>query len=70
MLFRSDALPVGDAALHLAAQRVFGLPARPTGPELAALMEPFRPHRALAAYHLWASLKPPGAPSAMAATGG
>ncbi len=52
-----DGLPLGDSALATAAQRVFGLDARPTGPGLERLMEPFRPWRSLATYHLWASLK-------------
>ena len=52
-----DGLPLGDSALATAAQRVWGLEARPTNPELERLMEPFRPWRSLATYHLWASLK-------------
>lgn len=52
-----DGLPLGDSALATAAQRVWGLAERPKGPELERLMEPFRPWRSLATYHLWASLK-------------
>ncbi len=52
-----DGLPLGDSALATAAQRVWNLAERPKGPELERLMEPFRPWRSLATYHLWASLK-------------
>ncbi len=52
-----DGLPLGDSALATAAQRLWGLAERPKGPELERLMEPFRPWRSLATYHLWASLK-------------
>lgn len=52
-----DCVPLGDAALTLALQRAFGLPERP-GPEATArLLAPFAPHRSLATFHLWASLK-------------
>ncbi len=52
-----DGVPVGDAGLTLALQRWFGLDARPDGPETLRLMTPFAPHRSLATFHLWASLK-------------
>jgi AraC family transcriptional regulator of adaptative response / DNA-3-methyladenine glycosylase II len=52
-----DCVPVGDAGLTLALQRWFGLEARPDGPETLRLMEAFAPHRSLATFHLWASLK-------------
>ena len=52
-----DAVPVGDAGLTLALQRWFGLEVRPDGPETLRLMAPFAPHRSLATFHLWASLK-------------
>lgn len=52
-----DCVPVGDAALTLALQRWFRLETRPDGPETLALMAPFAPHRSLATFHLWASLK-------------
>lgn len=52
-----DCVPVGDAGLTLALQRHFGLDERP-GPEATeARMAPFAPHRSLATFHLWASLK-------------
>ncbi len=53
----SDCVPVGDAGLTLALQRWFGLDTRPDGPETLHLMTPFAPHRSLATFHLWASLK-------------
>jgi 3-methyladenine DNA glycosylase/8-oxoguanine DNA glycosylase len=52
-----DGVPVGDAGLTLALQRWFGLDSRPDGSETLRLMAPFAPHRSLATFHLWASLK-------------
>lgn len=52
-----DCVPVGDAALTLALQRWFKLEDRPDGPATLRLMAPFAPHRSLATFHLWASLK-------------
>jgi 3-methyladenine DNA glycosylase/8-oxoguanine DNA glycosylase len=52
-----DCVPVGDAGLTLALQRWFGLETRPGGPETLRLMAPFAPHRSLATFHLWSSLK-------------
>jgi AraC family transcriptional regulator of adaptative response / DNA-3-methyladenine glycosylase II len=52
-----DGVPLGDAGLTLALQRWFGLEARPDGPETLRLMAPFAPHRSLATFHLWATLK-------------
>ncbi|HEY3399775.1 MAG TPA: Ada metal-binding domain-containing protein [Geothrix sp.] len=52
-----DCVPVGDAALTLALQRWFKLDERPDAPETLRLMAPFAPHRSLATFHLWASLK-------------
>jgi len=52
-----DCVPVGDAGLTLALQRCFGLEQRPDVPETLRLMGPFAPHRSLATFHLWASLK-------------
>ena len=52
-----DCVPVGDAGLTLALQRWFELEARPGGPETLRLMAAFAPHRSLATFHLWASLK-------------
>ena len=53
VLGRPDAWPVHDLALAVAAQAIKGLPARPTPDELAALAEPWRPWRAVAARLLW-----------------
>ena len=52
-----DCVPVGDAGLTLALQRFFALEQRPGPAETLTLMEPFAPHRSLATYHLWTSLK-------------
>ena len=52
-LLRPDAWPAGDLALQIAAQKVKGLPARPTAAELDALAERWRPLRAVAARLLW-----------------
>ena len=52
-----DCVPLGDAGLTLALQRQFQLDHRPTVKETAACMAPFAPHRSLATFHLWASLK-------------
>jgi AraC family transcriptional regulator of adaptative response / DNA-3-methyladenine glycosylase II len=52
-----DCVPVGDAGLTLALQRWFGLDQRPDAPETLRLMAPFAPHRSLATFHLWSSLK-------------
>jgi len=53
----ADCLPLGDAGLTLALQRLRQLDHRPAAAETAALMAPFAPHRSLATFHLWASLK-------------
>lgn len=52
-----DCVPVGDAGLTLALQRRFQLEARPDAAETQRLMAPFAPHRSLATFHLWSSLK-------------
>ena len=52
-----DCVPVGDAGLTLALQRWFRLESRPDVTETTRLMAPFAPHRSLATFHLWASLK-------------
>jgi len=53
----ADCVPLGDAGLTLALQRTFGLEERPDADATARLMAPFAPHRSLATFHLWASLK-------------
>ncbi|HJW72139.1 MAG TPA: Ada metal-binding domain-containing protein [Geothrix sp.] len=52
-----DCVPVGDSALTTALQRWFKLEERPDAPTTTRLMAPFAPHRSLATFHLWASLK-------------
>ena len=52
-----DCVPLGDSALATALERRLGLPARPSVKEVAALLAPYAPHRSLASFHLWASLK-------------
>lgn len=52
-----DCLPLGDSALATALERGLGMDHRPSLKEVAALMAPYAPHRSLASFHLWASLK-------------
>ncbi len=52
-LRRPDTWPVGDVALQEATRRVLGLAERPSPPELEAVGERWRPHRATAARLLW-----------------
>jgi len=52
-----DCVPLGDSGLTAALQRHLGLDHRPGTRETAELMAPFAPHRSLATFHLWASLK-------------
>lgn len=52
-----DCVPIGDAGLTLALQRHHGLDHRPGPAETLGLLAPFAPHRSLAVFHLWASLK-------------
>lgn len=52
-LGHADAWPAGDLALQEAARLAFGLPSRPTVKEMAALAEPWRPWRSVAARLLW-----------------
>jgi AraC family transcriptional regulator, regulatory protein of adaptative response / DNA-3-methyladenine glycosylase II len=54
----SDCVPVGDAALAKALGRFLSLPERPGPTSLEAVMEPFRPFRSLATFHLWQTLTP------------
>ena len=53
-LGRADAFAAGDLALQEAARLLYGLPERPRGRALAALAEPWRPWRSVAARGLWA----------------
>ena len=52
-----DCVPLGDSALATVLERRLGLKARPGVKEVDALMAPYAPHRSLASFHLWASLK-------------
>ncbi len=53
----SDCYPLGDTGITAALQRFFALAARPDAAQTKALLEPFSPHRSLACFHLWQSLK-------------
>lgn len=53
----ADAAPVGDVALAAALARRGGRAERPGPAEVEVLMRPFSPHRSLATFHLWASLR-------------
>jgi DNA-3-methyladenine glycosylase II len=52
-LGHADAWPAGDLALQEAARLAFGLKARPTTKEMAALGDQWRPWRSIAARVLW-----------------
>lgn len=53
-LGQADGFAPGDLALQLAAQRAFGLAARPLPRELEEIAERWRPWRGVAAHLLWA----------------
>jgi DNA-3-methyladenine glycosylase II len=55
-LHRPDVLPTGDLGVRNAAMRAYGLQAPPSPAELAAIGEPWRPHRTRACLYLWRSL--------------
>jgi len=55
-LRRPDVLPVGDLGIRRAVQLAYGLEGLPSPLELAAIAEPWRPHRSLACLYLWRSL--------------
>jgi AraC family transcriptional regulator of adaptative response / DNA-3-methyladenine glycosylase II len=57
-----DAFPASDLGLRQAVGRLLGAAEPPSPVRLLDLAERWRPYRALAAQHLWASLRPP-APS-------
>lgn len=52
-LGRADIWPAGDLALQIAAQRLLGLPERPTGEAFEHLGNPWKPWRSVAARLLW-----------------
>jgi AraC family transcriptional regulator of adaptative response / DNA-3-methyladenine glycosylase II len=53
----ADCVPVGDAGLVRGLMLLYGLDQRPGPEQTEALMEPFRPYRSLATFHLWSSLE-------------
>ena len=53
-LGHADAFPAGDLALQEAARIGLGLTARPDAKKMAAIAEPWRPFRGVAAHLLWA----------------
>jgi AraC family transcriptional regulator, regulatory protein of adaptative response / DNA-3-methyladenine glycosylase II len=53
----ADCAPVGDVALAAALQRFTAAADRPGPLEVEQLMRPFAPHRSIATFHLWASLR-------------
>ena len=55
-LHRPDVLPTGDVGVRNAIQRAYGLATPPTPAEMAAIAEPWRPHRTRACLYLWRSL--------------
>jgi DNA-3-methyladenine glycosylase II len=60
-LGRDDALPAADVGLRRAVRAAFGLDHLPSGAEVEALGEPWRPYRSLAAAYLYTSLRRPTA---------
>jgi len=54
-----DAFPAGDLGIRRAVARLTGAESDPSEAEVRAVAEAWRPHRALAAQHLWASLHEP-----------
>jgi AraC family transcriptional regulator of adaptative response / DNA-3-methyladenine glycosylase II len=53
----ADCAPIGDVALAAALQRFTAAENRPRPEQVEELMRPFAPHRSLATFHLWASLR-------------
>lgn len=53
----ADCVPVGDSGLVRMLARFFGLAERPNAATTLRLMEPFRPYRSLATFHLWQLLE-------------
>lgn len=54
----ADAVPAGDSALSASLREYFGLDHKVDAKETLALMERFRPWRALATYHFWLRRQP------------
>jgi AraC family transcriptional regulator, regulatory protein of adaptative response / DNA-3-methyladenine glycosylase II len=53
----ADCAPVGDVALAAALQKLTAAVERPRPEQVEELMRQFAPHRSLATFHLWASLR-------------
>ena len=60
-LGRDDALPAADVGLRRAVRAAFDLDHLPSGAEVEALGESWRPYRSLAAAYLYTSLRQPAA---------
>lgn len=56
-LQRPDVFPSGDLALMVAIQRAYRLRSRPTPAKARAIAEAWRPHRSVASWYLWQSLR-------------
>jgi len=52
-MLRPDVMPKGDLALHIAWQKLAGLPERPGAEEFLDIAEQWKPHRSTAARLLW-----------------
>ena len=52
-LGRPDIWPIGDLGIVIGAQYLLGLEAKPAPAEIAALAEPWRPHRSAASLLVW-----------------
>lgn len=61
-LQRPDVFPSGDLALMVAIQRAYRLRSRPTPAKARAIAEAWRPHRSVASWYLWQSLRLDRAP--------
>ncbi len=61
-LGRPDVWPADDLAVRVAAQRLKGLPVRPSRAQMFELAEPWRPYRSAAARLLWHIYSHPGVP--------
>jgi AraC family transcriptional regulator of adaptative response / DNA-3-methyladenine glycosylase II len=52
----ADCVPLGDAGLTRALEKLLGLAERPGPEETLELMKPYTPYRSLATFHLWSWL--------------
>jgi 3-methyladenine DNA glycosylase/8-oxoguanine DNA glycosylase len=58
-LGRLDVWPTGDYGVRMGFARAWGLPEPPTPEVLAALGDPFRPYRSVAAWYCWRAVEQP-----------